>query len=189
MAGKTIFESNDMVVRLEKLLKTYFWWPPWSKFFRRDFLIDNDIKFPDVKIAEDIVQTFKTICLAKNLLQISPPLYIKRQNKNSLLNRKRTPEEEIIFWTSPLITGFEYLNEFMSTQKFFKENPLYRLQVLHFFANIQFDHMRNAIKALPEERVYKIFLDEFDKTKSSQSALIAYLLFIANTYRNELLTK
>ena len=74
----------------------------------------------------------------------------------------------------------------MSKLDFFKENPVRRVEVLHFFANIQFDHIKDAIKALPDDEVYKIFLREFSKAGSTQPALISYLLFIANIYRNEL---
>ena len=187
MAGQTLFEPEDMSVRLEKLFKTYYWWAPWAKFFRRDFLIDNDIIFPAMTISDDIVQTFKVVFLAKRLYQVSPALYVYRQNQKSLLNRGRSPEQEIIFWINPLISGLEYLEDLMSRLEFFKANPLKGLQVLHFFANIHLDHIKDAIKALPDEEVYKIFLREFSRAKSTQPALIAYLLFVANPYRNELI--
>ena len=189
MAGKTLFEPENMSIRLEKFFKTYFWWAPWSKFFRRDFLIDNNIIFPAMTISDDIIQTFKVICLAKKLYQVSPTLYVYRQDKKSLSNRERSPEQEIIFWLNPLISGLEYLDELISRLEFFKANPLKGLQVLHFFANIHFDHMKDAIKALPDDEVYKIFQREFSKAKSTQPALIAYLLFVTNTYRNELFKK
>jgi glycosyltransferase involved in cell wall biosynthesis len=185
-AGKTNLEPEDIPARIEKLLSTYFWWPPWAKFFRRDFLINNNIKFPKVTISEDILQTFKVICLAKKILQISPTLYVHRVNRNSILHSKRSPEKELIFWTNPLINGMKYLDEFMSEMEFFKENPVRRLQVLHFFANIHFDHIKDAIKILPEDEIYKILLREFSDAGCSHSELISYLLFIVNIYRNEL---
>ncbi|MBQ4404399.1 MAG: glycosyltransferase, partial [Selenomonadaceae bacterium] len=39
-------EPNDLGKRVEKFLAPKFYWAPWAKFSQRDFLIDNEIKFP-----------------------------------------------------------------------------------------------------------------------------------------------
>ena len=92
----------------------------------------------------------------------------------------------IKFRTSPLINGLEFLDEFMRGLEFFKQNPVVRLQVLNFFALMQFDNMSEATKALEPQEVYEIFLREFSMAGSSQPALTAYLLVMNNLYRNEL---
>ena len=93
----------------------------------------------------------------------------------------------ITFRTNPLLTGLEFLDEFMRGQKFFTENPAVRLQVLNFFTLMQVDNMKTALQALSTEEVYEIFLREFKAAGSSQPALISYLLVMNNLYRNELM--
>ena len=180
------FETRNLDKRIEKFLNSIFCWCPWAKFLRRDFLISNNIKFPPMTIADDVVHTFKIICLAENFLRIPTPLYFHRENKSSIMLQKRSLEQMILFRTSPLVTGLESLDEFMNGLEFFKQNPLVRLQVLNFFALMQFNNMSEAFKALEPQEAYEIILREFSKAGSSQPALITYLLVMNNLYRNEL---
>lgn len=178
-------ETKDLSARIKKFLDSRYFWTPY-KFSRRDFLLSHNIKFPPMKIAEDVCWTFKVICLAKNFLQIPTPLCIIRENASSVTRTRRTPEQMIKLRTSPLITGLDYLDEFMREIKFFKENPVVRLQVLNFFALMQFDNMAEALNEKDAPEIYEIFLREFSEAGSSQPALISHLLLMTNLYRNKL---
>ncbi len=180
------FETEDLAERVKKFLASKFCWAPWAKFIRRDFLIDNAITLPPMTIADDVVWTFKILCLAKRWLRVPMPLYVNRKNAASIMRRERTPEQMITFRTSPLITGLEVLDEFMREFDYFKKNPVVRLQVLNFFALMQIDNMRDALNALEPTEAYEIFLREFRAAGTSQPALLAYLLTMNNLYRNEL---
>ena len=179
-------ESENLSNRIRNFLDLRFYWAPWAKFLRRDFLIDNEIFLPQMTIADDVIQTFEVICLAKKILRIPEPLYTWRTNNSSWYRRERTPEQMIKFRTSPLIIGLECLEEFMRGIEFFDKNPVVRLQVLNFFALMQIENMKDALNALEPLEVYEIFLREFSKAGSSQPALISYLLVMNNLYRNEL---
>ena len=179
-------ETEDIAERVEKILSSTFSWMPWTKFVRRDFLVDNKIKFPRMTISDDLIWTIEIVCLAKNLLRIPTPLYVYRTNTTSILRRERTPEEKIIFWLNPLLSGFEILENFMNQIDFFVQNPRVRLRVLHFFGTFHFNLMEENFKALTSPEVWQTFMREFSKAGSTHPALIAYLLFIANIYRNEL---
>ena len=179
-------ESNNIVERLDKFLSAKFCWSPWAKFMRRDFLLANEITFPQMAVAEDVIHTFKLICLAERWLRVPEPLYINRANSESLMRREHTSEQLIIARTSPLITGLDVLEEFMRGLDFFRQNPVVRLQVLNFFALLQIDNMEEAFKKLEPTDAYEILLRGFAETGSSQPALVAYLLLMNNLYRNEL---
>jgi len=183
------FEPNDLNERVKKFLKNGFVWSPWTKFLRRDFLIDNGIKFPPMRTSEDGSWTLEIICLAKKFLRVPNPLYIWRSNENSITRSNRSPEQDLIFWINPLINGLEYLENFMNGLEFFKQNSAVRLEVLELFATIHFQHMKSAIETLEPQKVYEIFLREFSKEGSTQPALISYLLVINNLFRNEFQTK
>ena len=137
-----------------------------------------------MKISEDIIWTFELACLAKRRLRIPTSLYVQRLNDDSMTRRIRSPKEELIFWINPLINGADCLEQFMNGLEFFKQNPLKRLQVINLFMSIHFKHVEQALKRLEPPEVYEIFLREF--SKSSQPALISYLLVMTNLYRNEL---
>ena len=140
-----------------------------------------------MKIGDDVIWTFKIICLAKKFLRVPARLYVNRDNDASITQAKRSPAEEVSFWTNPLITGVELLDKFMSGLDFFKQNPNARLHVLNYFTNAKFSFMADALKVLDATEVYEIFLHEFTEADSTQPALIAYLLTMNTLYRNELI--
>ncbi len=180
------FESENFASRVQKFIEIKVRWSPWGKFLRRQFLLDNKIKFLPLTIVEDGIWTFELLCLAKNFLRVPTPFYVYRSNEISVTRRKRSPKKLLKFWTNPLITGLDYLDNFMNRFEFFNQHPSYKVQVLNVLANECFQFMREAFKKLEPREIYEIFRGEF-KDDKEHSALIAYLLFIANTYRNELI--
>ena len=181
---KPTLESPRLSERLEKFLQTGYGWAPWTKFLRRDFLLANKINFPHVKISEDVLWTFKVICLAKNFLRIPNQLYVCRAVKNSWSRVERTPDDEVKFWLDPLIKGLDYLDEFLNGFEFFAQNPNYRFDVTNFFVKMQVAGMLGALKNLTRYELYEIVHDEFN---DKHSALIANLFVVMNFYRDKFL--
>lgn len=181
---KPTLESNDLNERIKKFLKTNYGWAPWTKFIRRDFLIANKIDFPQVKISEDVLWTFKVICLAEEFLRIPNQLYIYRSVENSWSRIKRKPADEIKFWLDPMIKGLDYLDDFMDEMHFFAQNPNYRFDVTNFFVKMQVAGMLGALKNLNRYELYEIIHREFD---GKHAALIANLFVFMNFYRDKLL--
>ena len=181
---KPTLESNDLNERIKNFLQTNYGWAPWTKFLRRDFLIANKIDFPQVKISEDVLWTFKVICLAENLLRIPNQLYICRSVENSWSRIKRKPSDEIKFWLDPMIKGLDYLDDFMDELHFFAQNPNYRFDVTNFFVKMQVAGMLEALKNLNRYELYEIIHKEFD---GKHAALIANLFVFMNFYRDKLL--
>ena len=176
------FESDNLAERVEKFLDKRFFCSPWSKFLRRDFLIANAITLPPLKIADDILWTFKIICLAEKILRIPSRLYVHRGNSESVSKRKRTPQQKITLWMSPFVTVLELFEEFMSNVELFRQNPDLRLRVQMFFVRILFDDIEKTLKHLRPAEMYEILLREFSTAGSSQPALIACLIVMANIY-------
>ena len=175
-------ETQNISVRIENFLKTSYGWAPWTKFIRRDFLIANKIDFPQVKIAEDVLWSFKIVCLAENFLRIPNQLYICRSRTDSLSRIKREPKDEIKFWLAPLVKGLDYLNDFMSGD-FFYQNPNFRFDVTNFFVKMQLAGMLRALKNLNRYQLYQIICESFSDSK--YAPLIAYLFVVMNFYHDK----
>ena len=181
------FEDKDIFGRIDRVSKRSIAVTTCTKFLRRDFLIDNAIKFPNLKPAEDVIWTIKLICSAKKILRVQNPLYVYRINNNSVTGKKRSPEQKLAFWLNSLVKGMTFLEEFMREQDFFEENPACRLQIMHFFAKIQFDFMEEAFQSLKPYEIYEIFQRDLSNMENVPLALISYLLITNNLYRNELI--
>ncbi|MBO4779935.1 MAG: glycosyltransferase, partial [Selenomonadaceae bacterium] len=180
-------ESDDFAERVKLFVERRPFWTPWVKFLRRDLLVDNRIEFLPLTICEDGIWTFEIICLAKRWLRVSTPLYVHRENQTSICNRTRSPQEELIFWSSPLSTAVEYLDDFMSRFEFFSQHPNYVVLVINILVNEIFLHMSPTLKELSWREAYEIFRREFKKSEGSHAALISYLFVINHIYRNELI--
>ena len=157
-------ESQNISVRIENFIQTSYGWAPWTKFIRRDFLIANKIDFPHVKISEDVLWTFKIICLAEKFLRIPNQLYICRSRTDSWSRIKREPKDEIKFWLDPLVKGLDYLDDFMAGD-FFYQNPNFRFDVTNFFVKMQLAGMLRALKNLNRYQLYKIIHESFSSSK------------------------
>ena len=181
-----LLETNNLIERIEKFLRLSFGHPPWLKLLRRDFLLENNIRLPEVKISDDLIWTFEIICLARKILRVPSQLYVYRKTEQSVMNKKRTPEQELRHWINPVIIGVDHLNNFMNGLEIFNRQDNLRLYVLNFFAKIQFDFMAKAFNSLDRFEVYKIFCEELAKNKGDHTALISYLLIMTNIYRSEL---
>ena len=175
-------ETENIAQRVDKFLKTGYSLAPWTKFIRRDFLIANKINFPHVKISEDVLWSFKIVCLAKNFLRVPHRLYICRSLTNSWSRTQRKPADEVKFWLNPLSNGLDYLNDFLESD-FFSKNPNYRFEVTNFFVKMQIAGMLDALKNLNPEELYEIVLKEFSTSK--HAALIANLFVFMNFYREK----
>ena len=178
-------ETTDLAERMEKMFATAYGWAPWIKFLRRDFLIVNDIKFPEMRISEDVIWTMELVFRAERWLLFPERLYIYRKSDNSMTRSRRSPEEKIKFWLDPLIKGVDFLDKLMGGLKFFAQNPNYRFEVTNFFVKMQLAGMLGALKELDNHELYKIFYSEFSKDGSKHAALIANLIIFVNFYRNK----
>jgi len=177
-------ENNDIAERLDKFFNMVYSVTPWTKFLRRDFLIANKIDFPHVKIAEDVLWSFKIVCLAERWLCLPERLYIYRKSSNSMMRKKRTPQDEIKFWLDPLVKGLDYLDDFMK-RDFFNQNPNFRFDVINFFVKMQIAGMLDALKNLNRYQLYQIINEAFSDSK--YAPLIAYLFVVMNFYRDKFL--
>ncbi len=181
---KPTFETENISERVENFLRTSYGWAPWEKFLRRDFLVANKINFPRVKISEDVLWTFKVVCLAKKFLRVPNRLYIWRTVKNSWSRTERTPQDEIKFWLDPLIEGLDWLDDFLSGFEFFAQNPVNRFEVTNFFVKMQIAGMLGAFEKLKPDELYEIVHRAFD---GKHAALVANLFVFLDFYREKFL--
>ncbi len=76
-------ETENLHERIRRDMAGKFFILPWGKFYRRDFLLENKIEFPQMRFAEDLTFCFKCLCLAKKYLRIPHVTNIRREIKKS----------------------------------------------------------------------------------------------------------
>ena len=136
LVDKVTIESNNLSERLIQYCNGRLFWHVWSKLFRRDFLIENNIRFPEVKFGEDTFFCFQCLCLAKKYVRVPYIFNIWRVRNDSLSHKEGATEEYIHKYVSFFVYYTKMLNDFMNKQDFFIQHNEYKYMVINFFVNV-----------------------------------------------------
>ena len=82
--------SDDLSIRFIEYFQNRFWMTPWLRLLSRDFLINNDIKFPIVNHQNDGYWACEVLFLAKKFVRVPNICYIRRMRTESLSSMKKT---------------------------------------------------------------------------------------------------
>lgn len=61
----------------------------WNKVFKKEIILKNNLKFPELKGAEDYLFIYEYLLKCERIKKISIPLYNYNQRENSLSNEKK----------------------------------------------------------------------------------------------------
>lgn len=180
------WENENPAERMTDLFRGKFGVMPWLKFSRRELLIENEIYFPRVYANEDNFWTMQLILHAKRMLIIPTPLYICRENKNSITRNKNSAAEHIRFIMYSILTGPKNMNLVAEKTEFLEKNPQYRYAWMGNLASWGFNTIFKDCANLQPYEVYKIFLEQFGEETGEQAELVAYLCSLINTQQKML---
>ncbi|MDR3319398.1 MAG: glycosyltransferase [Desulfovibrio sp.] len=74
-SGQYVILPNGITCARELLNCSKLLSPPWNKIFLRQFIIENDIRFPESRISEDMVFSFKAMACQPKLACVNRALY------------------------------------------------------------------------------------------------------------------
>ena len=87
--------SPDLKTRIyQELLNGGIHITPWYSLYRRNFLLENNIKFPD-EVAEDVFFSFDVVYATSKIVKLDMPLYIWRQNLSSASHNPKRIQKNI----------------------------------------------------------------------------------------------
>lgn len=152
-------ETKDLRKRMADYVAEKYFWLPWGKFYRRKFLLENKLDFPQMRYSEDMVFCFKCLCLAKKYLRVPFATNIHRVRQKSASKNFCTPHEGTELWLRVLTAAVQAIDEFTGGLEFFRKNPDVRRDVLKFFVDKHFSFHRNIFQDMPIHEVQRIFFD------------------------------
>ena len=171
-------ETSDIGERIGDFIgKKYLWWA-CNKLFLRKFLVDNDIKFVPTKTFEDMIFTFMCIVKAKVYVRVPFVSYYYRLRKDSLSRNAKNIVEII----ERAFAVFNALDKFTDEQKFFKENPRYKFNVLDFFMQERLEFIAKFLfvtsNSKPAE-IFNLFKEKFFVGNPKKYISLMTYLFIS----------
>ena len=187
-AGKTAFagdpEGNpnlltDSPIRnMQSLLFAETMPACWRKFIRREFLIDNQISFPEIFNGGDFIWTINLYCDAKRFLRIPSALYFYRSyTPNSVLRKKRSPAAQIFYRVSSLIDWSRALTDLARGNTVLKKHPEYCHRALTLKFNWCIGQLLTDLNRLYYKDIYEVLCKELGKEKNSSDLTTMAFIF------------
>lgn len=176
-------ETTDIGERVTGLINRRFVWWGCNKLFRREFLIENKIKFPQMTAYEDFVFMFCCLVSAKNYVRVPFVNYHYRIREGSLSH----DAPGSIRSTQNLIEAVKVMDNFMREREFFVKNHQYRYAILDFFVQLHLDAISKNLFITSNfelSEVYAFFSENvFAKNPEDNVALTSYLFVALNVYK------
>ena len=168
---------ESIAERLPYWLENFFLVYPWLKFIKRDFLIENNIKFLPV-VQEDSIWTFEIICLAKKIILAPNICYIHRQREDSLTStaiKNTLTVKSMRRKMDRLVNGFKHIDNFMGKIPFFRNNLEKRYAVLDHIAMQNLSWIYRVHGNYPVHTIYINLKEAFKSEMGDNDVLISYL--------------
>ena len=176
-------ETFDIAQRVTNFVGKKYSTLMCNKFFRREFLTENDIKIPAIRFSEDCIFSLMCVTCAKNYVRIPFIGHHYRIRPGSITCSPDTT----LTASLNLIEGIYCLDNFMKKQIFFSENPHFRYSILDYFnqaiSMLISEHIFLKQNLDPAE-VYSFYSDEiFTLNPEKNIPLTAYLFVSTNIYK------
>ena len=179
-------ETNDIAKRIEDFHNFRYVWTAWSKLIRREFLVKNQIKFPETFDVEDVVFTIYCISCAERFVRVPSIINIYRYRPDSILHTKTDFIPFIQRWLRAMINGFSCCNEFLSKLDFFKENLAIKDIALDAIVQDIFRRFKNVYRKIQPSELNEIIRTEFANHGDSAAVFAAFFFNLSILYELQL---
>ena len=180
---ENIFENN-FEWRVKGLLADNFYWAPWRRLSRRDFLVRNGLFFQEgLDVYEDRLWTFAILLCAEKILHTPLIAYVYRKSAGFLSREERTPLQNINLFIDVIFQGIGRLDALMNKIPFFEKNPAYRFEILMHFAKRFFNMIYKAGLSVPQDKIYLSIKEAFGKNFGKYDVLVSAMCAVINRYQ------
>jgi len=145
--------SDDMMHRFEYWKKEAYHWAVWNKLYRRTYLLENNIHFGDMKLAEDLTFCFGCLFHAKKYVIMPGNFYLYRMAETSLCRGSDYTKllDRALF---SVLNAADIMNANMKGIAFFEEHAECAREAIDFvITNLETIYIRPAFQAIGEEGI------------------------------------
>ena len=179
--------SDDMAKRVIDWTNRRFSEYPWDKLYRRDFIIENNIRFPqNMRVRDDTVFSFYCMCLAGKIVRVPNIINIYRMRTDSLSNDRITNklDKYLNKWLTDIIEFVRNMESFMKNIDFFVKNPQYKYIPIYRYMQEELTwHMAPLYNQFKPYQIDSLLRKEFSAKPDENAALMTYIFSLANIYK------
>ena len=185
--NEPVFLTDNIAERIKNFSLKKLDWTTWLNFIKRDFIIKNNIEFPNVRVCVDSIFFVYLICLAPNILRVPIVNYIYRKQPSSVSNfSKLSAEERIRRWGNFFFAGINILDDFFNTIPLFKEHTEYKYAVYNVLMSNNEFPINQIYAQIPAYQLDGLIRRELEKIDDT-SALSAFLFSRMNVFKVNLI--
>ena len=173
-ATQPIFMPDDLSGRIDDYTKDRFWNAPWAQFYRKDFVLKNDLKFPQIGIADDVVFNFYAVCFADHIARIPNVYYVWRKNPNSNIRAVLPLEKTIQRLAGSIFKAISILDKFIDGLPDVEKHAEYKQAVFDLITRVHVGPVMGLYFKNPAYTLDKFIRREIDKV-DDKTALTAFL--------------
>ena len=180
--NQPIMLTNDLERRIVDFSKGWLTWSVCLQLVRRDFIVDNEIKFANVH-CEDMLFTMCELSCAEKYIVVPNVFYFYRLREGSAIRENLDVQKIIHKYSSGLKYGINYLDDFLNGQKFFAQRADLKYILFGMFANELLGCLNKIYYQIPYPELDKFLRQEF---AGDNEAFSAFLFNLMNVYRLQL---
>ena len=173
--------TNDLEKRIKDFSKRWLIWASWMQFIRRDFLLDNGIRFLNI-YSQDMIFTMCELCCAKNYLVVPNCFCYWRKHKASKTQEKQNTQQILHRYVSTINQGINCLANFLSHRDFFAKRQDVNYVLFNTIFTTILERLNDIYREVPVYMLDKSLRKEFD----SESVFKAFIFNAMNIYRLQL---
>ena len=181
----SINESEKILHEL--LMNSGLFWVSWTKFVKRNFLIEKDIRFFELPSSGDFPWTIELFACTERFLRIPNAVYFWRDDSStSTTRRQRGFEGQVCFWNSVIIGMMKAVNVLSSKLDILKDNPVYVRNALELLFNANFNRIINTRFQISSEKIFE-FLWRESKNKGEFNFIIPFFFSLVDDLQKNLI--
>jgi len=180
-------ETDNLAERVQMFFNGRFFGWVHNKLYRRDFLMDKDLKFAPLKTSEDIVFYFFVLCSAPRIVRVPNIIYIYRKNPDSITRKVVSIEESYHALTNLMIEGTKLMDDFMAKNPLFVQNPGLRQLPIDYLVQQHLIWTQRFYDKYTTAQLDGLARKEMQPYTDSAQAFFAYLYGAIHFYRKRLI--
>lgn len=185
--SEPMLETDNLAERVQMFFNGRFFGWVHNKLYRRDFLMDKDLKFAPLKTSEDIVFYFFVVCTAPRIVRVPNIMYIYRHNPDSITRKIVSIEESLHALTHLMIEGSKLMDEFMAKNPLFVQNPQLRQLPLDYIIQQHLIWTQRFYDKYTPAQLDALVRNEVQPYCGDGTPFFAYLYGAIHFYRHRLM--
>ena len=151
--------KNDFEERIKFFVQRKLMWNVVLQLIRRDFVMENRIRFCDI-YAEDMLFTICEVCCAKKYIVVPNVIYFYRIRHGSSTTSQINAQEIIHRQSKALVCGIKYLDKFLGNRDFFSTRPDLKYLLFNMFAGELISQFYKIYAQIPASDLDELFRKE-----------------------------